>query len=192
MHTPASAIRMRPMNIIKRLCTYNQMIQGCSTTSVMRFILDNKLEEAADVFQRVINIKPDYADAHNNLGNIYKALNNNELAIKHYEQAVKLNPGLYEVLLNLAHMFADRIGHPEVAESYFRKALAIQPDNIEAMSGVTNMLRFQGKLDDALDMIKQVQAKFKDEPGCYRSRSRHLRTHGRLRRCIQNCAADAG
>jgi tetratricopeptide (TPR) repeat protein len=127
--------------------------------------LDNKLEEAADIFQRVVAIKPDYADAHNNLGNIYKALNNNELAIKHYEQAVKLNPGLFEVLLNLAHMFADRIGHPEVAESYFRKALAIEPDNIEAMSGVTNMLRFQGKLDDALDMIKQVQAKFKDEAG---------------------------
>ena len=126
--------------------------------------LDNKLEEAADIFQRVVAIKPDYADAHNNLGNIYKALNNNELAIKHYEQAVKLNPGLYEVLLNLAHMFADRIGHPEMALTYFRKALAIEPDNIEAMGGITNMLRFQGKLDDALVMIKQVQAKFKDEP----------------------------
>lgn len=127
--------------------------------------LDNKLEEAADVLKRVLNIKPDYADAHNNLGNIYKALNNNPLAIKHYEKAVKLNPYQYELLLNLAHMYAERISHPEVAESYYRKALAINPDSIEAMSGISNMLCFQGKLDDALIFIKQVQAKHKDEPG---------------------------
>lgn len=127
--------------------------------------LDNKLEEAADVLERVISIKPDYADAHNNLGNIYRTLNNNALAIKHYENAVKLYPHQYEVLLNLAYMYAERISHPELAESYFRKALAIKPDSIEAMSGISDMLCFQGKLDDALIFIKQVQAKLKDEPG---------------------------
>ena len=127
--------------------------------------LDNKLEEAADILQRVVTIKPDYADAHNNLGNIYKALRKNTLAIKHYEHAVKLNPSLYEVLLNLAHMFAERIVQPEAAESYFRKVLALQPENIEAIRGVINMLRFQGKPDDSLVMIKKMQAKFKGEPG---------------------------
>lgn len=127
--------------------------------------LDNKLEEAADIFQRVIAIQPSYADAHNNLGNIYKALNNNALAVKHYEEAFKLNPQLYMVALNLAHMFADRVGHPEIAENYFRKALTLEPDNIEALSGVTNMLRYQGKLDDALKMIKLTQQKFNNEPG---------------------------
>jgi len=123
--------------------------------------LDNKLEEAAVAFQRVVAIAPDYADAHNNLGNIYKALNDNELAIKYYEQAVKLNPRLYKALLNLAHIFVERIGHPEIAESYFRKAQAIEPDNIEAISGVINMLHFQGKQDEALSMIEQVPKKFK-------------------------------
>ena len=127
--------------------------------------LDNKLEEAADIFQRVIAIKPDYADAHNNLGNIYKALNENELAIKHYEHSLTLNPQQYLTALNLAHMFADRIGHPEVAESYFRKALELEADNIEAMSGITNMLRYQGKLDEALSMIKDTQLKFPNEAG---------------------------
>ncbi|MCW8923410.1 MAG: sulfotransferase [Gammaproteobacteria bacterium] len=127
--------------------------------------LDNKLDEAAEIFQRVITLSPNYADAHNNLGNIYKALNDDQLAIKHYQQAIKLNPHLYQTQLNLAHMFADRIGHPEIAEDYFRKALAIEPDNIEALSGVSNMLRYQGKLDEALDMIKQTQQKFKNEPG---------------------------
>ncbi|MFC1589230.1 sulfotransferase [Pseudomonadota bacterium] len=127
--------------------------------------LDEKLEEAAEVFKRVIAISPNYADAHNNLGNIYKALNDNDLAVKHYEHAIQLNPRLHQTLLNLAHMFADRIGHPEMAESYFRKALAIEPENMEAISGVTNMLRFQGKLDEALAMIKQTQETFKNEPG---------------------------
>ena len=127
--------------------------------------LDNKYEEAAETFEKVIKLKPDYADAYNNLGNIYKALNENEKAIKYYEAAIKLNPLLSKTILNLAHMFADRIGHPEIAEDYFRKALSLEPDNIEAKSGVTNMLRFQGKLDEALVMIKQVQRDHPEETG---------------------------
>lgn len=129
------------------------------------YYIDARYEEAADIFHRVIKIQPDYADANNNLGNIYKALNDNDLAIKYYENAVRLNPMLFQTLLNLAQMFADRIGHPEIAEMYFRKALAIEPDNMEALSGITNMLRFQGKLDAALEMIKQVQQLHPEEIG---------------------------
>lgn len=127
--------------------------------------LDGKYEQAADIFQRVITLQPDYADAHNNLGNIYKALNQADLAIKHYERALELNPNLHKVALNLARMFAERIGHPVAAETYYRKALALEPNDMEAMSGVTNMLRFQGKLDEALANIKQMQKIFEKEPG---------------------------
>ena len=127
--------------------------------------LDNEYKEAAEIFEKVIGLKPDYADAYNNLGNIYKALNENEKAIKNYQTAIALNPLLSKTMLNLAHMFADRIGHPEIAEDYFRKALSLEPDNIEAKSGITNMLRFQGKLDEALVMIKQVQRDHPEETG---------------------------
>lgn len=160
--------------------------------------LDNKLDEAADIFQRVVTIKPDYADAHNNLGNIYKALNDNDLAIKHYELAVKLNPGLGKTLLNLGHMFAERIGHPDVALSYFKKALVIEPDNIEAFGGITNMLRFQGKLDDALDMIKLTQKKLKDKPAAiaaeadiYERRGDYDEAYKIVRGMLDNNTADS-
>lgn len=127
--------------------------------------LDGKYEEAAEIFKKVITLQPNYADAYNNLGNIYKALSENEQAIRYYEAAIKFNPLLSKTMLNLAHMFADRIGHPEMAEKYFHKALTLEPDNIEAKSGITNMLRFQGKLDEALGMIKQVQSDHPDEAG---------------------------
>lgn len=129
--------------------------------------LDNKYEEAAEIFKKVIKQQPNYADAYNNLGNIYKALNENELAINYYQSAVKLNPMLSKTMLNLGHMFADRIGHPEMAEHYFRKTITLEPDNLEAKGGATNMLRFQGKLTEALEMIKQIQHDHPGEAGTF-------------------------
>lgn len=127
--------------------------------------LEEKLEEAAAIFHKVIRLLPNYADAHNNLGNIYKALNDNKLAVKHYGIAIRLNPQLLETTLNLAHMYAERIGQPEIAEEYFRKAAAQNPESLESWSGVINMLRFQGKLDDALELIKRIEREYPDETG---------------------------
>ncbi len=113
----------------------------------------NRLDEAAETFTDVIRRQPDYADAHNNLGNIYKALNKNNEAIHHFQQALAIKPELFETWLNLGDILSDRIGHPEAAENCFRKALALKPDNIQAHSGIINMLRFLGRLDESLEAI---------------------------------------
>ncbi|NOZ38105.1 MAG: tetratricopeptide repeat protein [Gammaproteobacteria bacterium] len=115
--------------------------------------ITNRLDEAAETLIQVVRRQPDYADAHNNLGNIYKALNKNNEAIHHFQQALTLKPDLFETLLNLGNILSDRIGHPEAAENYFRKALALKPDDIQAHSGVINMLRFQGRLDESMEAV---------------------------------------
>ena len=113
----------------------------------------NRLDEAAEKLTEVVRLQPDYADAHNNLGNIYKALNKNNEAIEHFQKALALNPKLFETLLNLGDILSDRIGHPVAAEECFRKALALKPDDIQAHTGLVNMLRFQGRLDDSLAAV---------------------------------------
>lgn len=119
--------------------------------------LEGKLEEAADILQQAVTLRPGYADAHNNLGNIYKALNDNDLAIQHYQRAIQINPALFEAHLNLGDIFISRIGHPEAAEHHYRQASLIKPDDTEARTGIVNVLRYQGKLEEALKIIRDVQ-----------------------------------
>lgn len=50
-------------------------------------------DQAADQFRASVNLKPDYANAHYNLGRTYKELGKTDLAIQELEQALKLtNP----------------------------------------------------------------------------------------------------
>ena len=119
--------------------------------------LAGELEEAAEVLGKVARIHPNYPDVHNNLGNIYKALNDNTRAIRHYQRAVQLQPDLFEAHLNLGDIFISRIGHPHAAEHHYREACRIKPGDIEANAGVINVLRFMGRLDEAMEVIRTLE-----------------------------------
>ena len=44
----------------------------------------------------LIELQPDYAEAYNNLGNVYKEMEEYNQAISVYEKAIELNPEYYE------------------------------------------------------------------------------------------------
>ena len=48
-----------------------------------------------------IKLKPDYADAHNNLGAVLFFIKKTEEAISHYKMAIKLKPGFDVAQKNL-------------------------------------------------------------------------------------------
>ena len=58
-------------------------------------------DEAKFNFKKAIELKPDYAEAYNNLGNVHKALEEDDQALKYYKKSVQLNPHNYETLNNL-------------------------------------------------------------------------------------------
>ena len=124
--------------------------------------LAGEFEEAVETLARVVRLMPDYAEAHNNLANTFKALNRNNEAIDHYQRALKLNPAQHEVYLNLGGIYNDRLGFPEGALYCFRQALALTPDNIEALYGIANTLRFLGQLNESLEVIRTI---LKRQPG---------------------------
>ena len=53
--------------------------------------------------QKAIDLFPNYASAHNNLGNSNLALGQINLAVGNYEAAVKIDPNLPKVFSNLAN-----------------------------------------------------------------------------------------
>jgi len=125
--------------------------------------LEGNLEQAAEMLQRAVKLRPAYADAHNNLGNIYKALNDNTLAVTHFQLAVQHNPERWEAHLALADIFCSRIGHPDAAEHHYRKAVDLNPESIQAWAGLANVHRYLGRLDDALEVIRETQQIFPSE-----------------------------
>ena len=60
-----------------------------------------KLNEAADEYRALLKLKPDYAEAHANLGAILARLGKYDEAVAAYESALKIAPHLTPILLNL-------------------------------------------------------------------------------------------
>jgi tetratricopeptide (TPR) repeat protein len=52
-----------------------------------------RIREALALYERVLLLKPDFADAHNNLGVALTQLGRIHDAREHFERAVALNPG---------------------------------------------------------------------------------------------------
>ena len=55
------------------------------------FYSHGKLDEAVAAYRQAIRIKPDYAEAHSNLGNALKERGNLDEAVAAYRQAIASN-----------------------------------------------------------------------------------------------------
>ena len=59
------------------------------------------LNEAIEAFKKAISIKPDYAEAHNNMGIVYYKHGETEAAISAYQNAINTNPNYAEAYYNI-------------------------------------------------------------------------------------------
>ena len=66
------------------------------------------MDEAITHYQKALQIKSDYAKAHNNLGNALLQKGNLDEAIAHFQTALQIKPDYAEALNNLAWLLATR------------------------------------------------------------------------------------
>ena len=76
-------------------------------------------------------MKPDYAEAHSNLGNTLKELGRLDEAEASYTQAIALKPDFAEVHYNLGGTLK-KLGRLEEAEASYTQAIAVKPDFVDA------------------------------------------------------------
>ena len=102
--------------------------------------------EAIDHFRKALDIKPDNAEVHNNLGMVLADCGQFDEAVSHYQEALDLKPDNAEVHNNLGNVLARR-GQFDAALGRYRTALEINPayaqahNNRGARSGRTGALR---------------------------------------------------
>jgi len=116
-----------------------------------------ELEMAVKSFEKAIVIKPNFTDAHYNLGLTLYELNQMQAAINSYEKALTFQPNYAEVHNNLG--IAQReLGQINDAIKSYEKVLSINPDYAEAHNNLGNALYDRGELDEAINHYHKVIA----------------------------------
>ena len=90
------------------------------------------MEEATQAYKEAIKLNSDDADAHNNLGDVYRRQGNLDLAIELIQSVIELYPKNAEAHLNLGHAYIDQ-GKLEKAIQAYRQVVLIKASDDEGL-----------------------------------------------------------
>jgi tetratricopeptide (TPR) repeat protein len=113
------------------------------------------LDKAVFHYKTALKIKPEFAMAFNNLGNIYTKKGQIDEAVNHYLKALKIKPDYFDALNNLGLAFFNK-GDYDQAVLYFKRALKTDSKKTDAQMNLANVLFLQGKPDDAISQYKEI------------------------------------
>jgi protein O-GlcNAc transferase len=104
---------------------------------------------AVDAFHQALTIHPDFAEALNNLANVYHELQQPADAIFCYRRAAVLRPDSAEIFNNLGNVLKEtgQLDHALAAQHH---AVELRPDYADAYSNLANTLKDTRRLDQAL------------------------------------------
>ena len=122
-----------------------------------------RVEEAAAEFEQAVRLKPDNAEALENLGNALAALPGRlPEAVAALRKAVEYNPRSAETHNNLGLALLSLPGHQEEAAAAFRRAIQLKPDFAAAHNNLGLALAaMPGRLEEA---IAEYQTALKIDP----------------------------
>ena len=108
-----------------------------------------RLAEAELHYRQALSLKPDFAEAHNNLGVALRAQGKLDEAVASYRKAVSFKPDYAEAYNNLGVVLRKQ-GKLDEAVACYRKAIACTPDDFKSHYNLGNALRDQSNLNDAV------------------------------------------
>ena len=114
-----------------------------------------KNDQAIALIAKSIVINPDYSEAYNNLGNVFKVQKKLQQALVCFEKAIKLNPDYSEAYNNLGIVFFEN-KQIESAILFCKKAISLNPNYSEAYFNIGNFLKKQKLIDDAIYFYNQA------------------------------------
>lgn len=98
------------------------------------------LDNARKWYDRAVKLKPDYAEAINNLGTIYYARKSYRRSITQYKKALRITPQSASILSNLGTSYFARKNY-ELASETFQQALKLDPEVFEHRSSMGILLQ---------------------------------------------------
>ena len=121
-----------------------------------------QLAQAVNAFQKVISIKPDDFQAHNNMGIALQRQGKTEEAINAYKKALVIKPNYAQAYNNMGNALQQQTNLGEAVKAY-EKAILIKPDYAEAWTNGAEALENWNKLEQlalwlerAFQILEQV------------------------------------
>ena len=114
-----------------------------------------RLAPAEKYYTEALRLRPDYAEAHNNLGLVLYQRGKLDEAVASCRKALELKPDYADAYNNLGNMLNDLGDYDEAVASY-EKALAIRPDYAEAHGNLGNALNNLGDSEAAIASFEKA------------------------------------
>jgi tetratricopeptide (TPR) repeat protein len=113
------------------------------------------LDEAISNYKAALKMKPDYAVALYNLGNVFIMKGETDKAIEYYMKALHIKPDYLEVLNNLGTAFINKKKIDD-ASLYLKRAIELNPRQTDVRNNLANVLFMQGKHDEAVLQYQEI------------------------------------
>ena len=99
-----------------------------------------RLQEAFDLYQTAISMKPDFVEAHLNKGDLLLKMNRTTDAKASFEKAVYYNPDYASAHYNLGQTYI-QLGERREAEKCYKKALLLDSNHVYSMFSLALLLQ---------------------------------------------------
>jgi len=119
--------------------------------------------EAERLYRGIIESRPDFHMAWNNLGNFYKDRGQLDEAERHYLTALKIEPGCVPALYNLGNLLLLK-NDPAGAAIRFQAALELKPEYLDALVGLATAQLRQDKKELAREAAVKAASLAPDDP----------------------------
>jgi tetratricopeptide (TPR) repeat protein len=130
-----------------------------------------------------MELKPDFAEAHSNLGVALKEQGKLDEALACWRRALELKPDFAEAHSNLGNVLREQ-GKLDEAVACYRRAVELKPDSAAAHSNLGAALKDQGKLDDALACCRRALALKPDFAEAHGNLGNVLNEQGKLGQAV--------
>lgn len=107
-------------------------------------------KNSTEMYNHALRSTKDNDQAHFGLANVLKSEGNIEEALKHYREAVRINPEFPDCHNNIGTILAVNYNQPDDAISHFRKALQIDPYNFNSHLNLAITLANKGEITEAV------------------------------------------
>ena len=123
---------------------------------IKKYIDIGEIESANLRLEKLVEIYPDFATGHNDLGVLAYKEGMKDEAFKHYSAAVKLQPENIVFLKNLADYYYVELGKIEEAMQLYVKVLRIEPKDIETLLFVGTLCVSLEKFSEAKNFYERI------------------------------------
>ncbi|MBF0230554.1 MAG: tetratricopeptide repeat protein [Desulfamplus sp.] len=122
-----------------------------------------RFSEAAQFFKKTIQYKPDFAEAHFNLGLALVRDGEDEKALPHFEKTIQLRPDIFDAYTNIGNIYMAMKKAKEAVDIY-KKALALKSNDMVISVNLALALQEVDKLDEAEKILSDALIYSPDNP----------------------------